>query len=210
MFTDIEQALEAGNLDFTPLAPASTAPPPWRSPVTPATRTTLPTCWTPLGLPCAEGDLVRLLPHPPSPHTPAGDSMTVNAFTAAAASMLENGDSPEHVRNTLGLSESELTEAVQHAARPATTVSGPDRDDSTSAPQAAATASDCTAEDADGIESLLSWAENHPAAGIRNRAARVRAELTERRTTDAAHARRSSAWPGPGPNSRPRRRSCAS
>ncbi|MGW6358535.1 Lsr2 family DNA-binding protein [Streptomyces sp. NPDC055092] len=36
---------------------------------------------------------------------------------------------------------------------------------------------------------LLSWAENHPAATIRNRAARVRSdltELTERRATDAA------------------------
>ncbi|MBC2868654.1 Lsr2 family DNA-binding protein [Streptomyces mexicanus] len=141
-----------------------------------------------LGLPCTEDDLVRLLPHLPSPDTPAGDSMTVNAFTATAASMLKNGDSPEHVRNTLGLSNSELAEAVKHAALPATAVSAPDTH-GTNAPQAAVTASDSTAEDADGIEALLSWAENHPAASIRNRAARVRTdltELTERRATDAA------------------------
>ncbi|MEU7365516.1 hypothetical protein [Streptomyces hygroscopicus] len=41
----------------------------------------------------------------------------------------------------------------------------------------------------DAIESLLPWAENHSAASIRNRAARVRSglsELTERRATDTA------------------------
>jgi hypothetical protein len=141
-----------------------------------------------LGLPCAEDDLVRLLPHLTSPDTPTGDSMTVNAFTATAASMLNNGDSPEHVRSTLGLSESELAEAVKHAALPATTVSAPDTDASTSAPQAAVPPSDGTA-DTDGIEALLPGAENHPAASIRNRAARVRSDLTEltdRRATDAA------------------------
>ncbi|MFI1293344.1 histone-like nucleoid-structuring protein Lsr2 [Streptomyces sp. NPDC020792] len=142
-----------------------------------------------LGLPCAEDDLVRLLPHLTSPVTPTGDSMTVNAFTATAASMLKNGDSPERVRSTLGLSESELAEAVKHAALPApTTVPAPDTDDSTSTLDAAVPASDGTA-DTDGIEALLSWAENHPTASIRNRAARVRNDLTEltgRRATDAA------------------------
>ncbi|MDL5206543.1 hypothetical protein [Streptomyces sp. ALI-76-A] len=43
--------------------------------------------------------------------------------------------------------------------------------------------------DAHGIEALLAWAENHPAASIHTRAARVRsglAELTERRAAEDA------------------------
>ncbi|MFF0465692.1 Lsr2 family DNA-binding protein [Streptomyces mexicanus] len=188
MFTDMREALEAESLELTPLGTGQHR----AASVTVARhardKDDLADLLEVLGLPCADDDLVRLLPHLPSPDTPAGDSMTVNAFTATAASMLKNGDSPEHVRNTLGLSESELAEAVKHAALPATTVSAPDTH-GTSAPQAAVTFSGSTAEDVDGIEALLTWAENHPAASIRNRAARVRTvltELTERRATDAA------------------------
>ncbi|MEU2564865.1 histone-like nucleoid-structuring protein Lsr2 [Streptomyces longispororuber] len=138
-----------------------------------------------LGLPCAEDDLVRLLPHLT---TPAGDSMTVNAFTATAASMLKNGDSLEHVRTTLGLSEAELAEAVRHADLPTTTVPASDKDDSTGPLKAVVQAAD-DAADSDGIEALLAWAENHPAASIRHKAARVRSVLTQlagRRAADAA------------------------
>ncbi len=83
-----------------------------------------------LGLPGGEGDLVRLLPHLTTPNdSPTGDPMPVNAFTATAASMLKNGDSPEHVRSTLGLSESELDEAglagVRLRRRHRTTVADP-------------------------------------------------------------------------------------
>jgi hypothetical protein len=139
-----------------------------------------------LGLPCTEDDLVRLLPYLASSDTPTGDSMTVNAFTATAASMLKNGDSPEHVRSTLGLSESELAEAVKHADLPApATVPVPDEDDHAGTPEADVPAPEGTA-DTDGSEALLAWAESHPAASIRNRAARVRSDLTERRATDAA------------------------
>jgi hypothetical protein len=115
--------------------------------------------------------------------------MTVNAFTATAGSMLTNGDSPEHVRSTLGLSESELAEAVKHADLPApATVPGLDADDHASTRKAEVPAPEGTA-DTDGIDALLAWAESHPAASIRNRAARVRSdltELTERRAADAA------------------------
>ncbi|MGW2464999.1 hypothetical protein ACWC2M_39425 [Streptomyces sp. NPDC001761] len=110
---------------------------------------------------------------------------TVNAFIATAVSMLNNGDSPEHVRGTLGLSEDELTEAVRHAGLPA---SGADTGAGTGIPETTAAAPDSTM-DADGIEAILAWAENHPAASIRNRAARVRSDLTElseRRADDAA------------------------
>ncbi|WP_251075696.1 Lsr2 family protein [Streptomyces sp. ISL-12] len=123
--------------------------------------------------------------------------MPVNAFTATAASMLTSGDSPEHVRTTLGLSKDELTEAVRHAdtAAPAA-LSEPPLDDSPGAPEASAvaTTSGSTVGTADtgGIEALLVWADRHPAAGVRNRAARVRSdltELTERRSADAAQQR---------------------
>lgn len=149
-----------------------------------------------LGLPCGEDDLVTLLPHLTTTDTPTtGAPMPVNAYTATAASMLNNGDSPEHVRDTLGLTESELADALQHAknAEAVQTTGLPaadaDTEHSTSIPEADPVAeSDCTM-DADQIEALLVWAENHPAAAIRTRAARVRSDLTEltdRRTADAA------------------------
>jgi phosphatidylserine synthase len=54
-----------------------------------------------LGLPCGADDLVTLLPHLTTADTPTtGVPMPVNAFTATAVSMLNNSDSPEHVRST--------------------------------------------------------------------------------------------------------------
>ncbi|MER6393913.1 histone-like nucleoid-structuring protein Lsr2 [Streptomyces sp. NPDC001523] len=133
-----------------------------------------------LGLPCGEDDLVTLLPHLTAPDDPTtGVPMPVNAFTATAVSMLKNGDSPAHVRETLGLSESELVEALQHTPTP---------DTATEAPQTPGPASDAPV-DSDGIEALLSWAKDHPAAAIRNKAARIRSdlgELTARRESDDA------------------------
>jgi hypothetical protein len=184
MFTDMKEALEAEALELTPLDSCQSS----AASVVVAhhARDTddLAGLLSALGLPSSEDDLARLLPYLASPDTPTGDSMTVNAFTATAASMLRNGDSPEHVRSTLGLSESELAEAVHHAALPAPTTV-PDPDD-TSTTQA--TPGDGTAG-TDETEALLSWAENHPAASIRKRAARIRGDLTElaeRRATDAA------------------------
>ncbi|MEU3855662.1 histone-like nucleoid-structuring protein Lsr2 [Streptomyces sp. NPDC029554] len=144
-----------------------------------------------LGLPCTEDDLVRLLPHlTHTDHSPAGESMTSNAFTATAVSMLNKGNAPAYVRSTLGLSDDELAEAVKLATPPApTTAPTPDRHESTGSPGAAAQTLDAPAYTG-GIEGLLSWAENHPAARIRNRAARMRSdlgELSDRRAADAAH-----------------------
>ncbi|MFF7189624.1 hypothetical protein ACFZAR_31325 [Streptomyces sp. NPDC008222] len=187
MFTDMKEALEAEALELTPLGSDQDTAASVVVAQHALDKGDLADLLGALGLPCAEDDLVRLLPHLTSPYTPTGDSMTVNAFTVTAASMLNNGDSPEHVRSTLGLSDGELAEAVKHAA-PHSPTTASDTDDSTSSPQAAAPASDGTA-DTDGIEALLSWAENHPTASIRNRATRVRSdltELTERRATDAA------------------------
>ncbi|WP_086796508.1 Lsr2 family protein [Streptomyces caniscabiei] len=188
MFTDQKEALEAEALELTPLGSDQYSAASLVVAHHARDKDDLADLLGALGLPCGEDDLVRLLPHLTTPDdTPTGDPMPVNAFTATAASMLNNGDSPEHVRETLGLSEGELADAVQHAGLPA-----PDAhtgtEDSTGTPEtAAATPGDTM--DVDGIEALLAWAENHPAASIRNRAARVRSdltELTERRTADAA------------------------
>ncbi len=188
MFTDMKEALEAEALELTPLGSDQSSAASLVVAHHARDKDDLADLLGALGLPSDEDDLVRLLPHLTNPDD-TGETMTVNAFTATAASVLANGDSPEHVRSTLGLSEGELAEAVKHADLPATTtVPAPDTDDSSSTPKAAVQASDGTA-DSDGIEALLAWAENHPAASIRNRAARVRSdltELTERRATDAA------------------------
>ncbi|MFD5952000.1 histone-like nucleoid-structuring protein Lsr2 [Streptomyces collinus] len=190
MFTDMKEALAAEDLELTPLGSDKSAAASLVVAHHARDKDDLADLLGALGLPCAEDDLVGLLPHLTTPDdTPTGDPMPVNAYTATAASMLKNGDSREHVRSTLGLSESELAEAVEHVDQPAPAPApAPDADDSTSAPEKAVPAPDGTAS-TDGIEALLSWAENHPAASIRNRAARVRSdltELTERRATDAA------------------------
>ncbi|MGV9503608.1 Lsr2 family DNA-binding protein [Streptomyces sp. NPDC003642] len=195
MFTDMKEALEAEALELTPLGSDQSGAASLVVARHARDKDDLADLLGALGLPCAEDDLVRLLPHLVTPDTPTGDSVTVNAFTATAASMLKNGDSPEHVRSLLGLSESELAEAVKHADLPATaTATAPapesesESDDSSGTPEADLQVPDGTVA-SDGIEALLAWAENHPAASIRNRAARVRAgltELSERRAADIA------------------------
>ncbi|MDL5206542.1 hypothetical protein [Streptomyces sp. ALI-76-A] len=74
--------------------------------------------------------------------------MPVNAFTATAVSMLNNGDSLEYVRETLGLSEAELADALQHAKiaeavqNIGLSASEADSEDSTGTPESAAPAPD--------------------------------------------------------------------
>ncbi|MGV4985848.1 hypothetical protein ACVB8X_07305 [Streptomyces sp. NRAIS4] len=69
-----------------------------------------------IGAPSDADTLTALLPH--LPDTASGDLMTTqapnaNAYAQAAADMLNRGDSPDQVRETLGLSDAELAEAVQ-------------------------------------------------------------------------------------------------
>lgn len=196
MFTDMKEALEAEALELTELGSGQNAAASLVVAHNARDKDDLADLLGALGLPCTEDDLVTLLPHLPTTDTPTtGAPMPANAYTATAASMLNNGDSPEHVRDTLGLSESELADAVQHAklaeAVQSTGLPAADAvtENSAGATETApATVPDSTM-DADQTEALLVWAENHPAATIRNRAARVRSdltELTERRTADAA------------------------
>ncbi|MER8226033.1 histone-like nucleoid-structuring protein Lsr2 [Streptomyces sp. NPDC094143] len=189
MFTDMKEALAAEDLELTPLGSDQRSAASLVVAHHARGKDDLADLLGALGLPCGEDDLVGLLPHLTTPaDSPTGDTMTtqtVNAFTATAASMLKNGDSPEHVRDTLGLSGGELADALQHAGLAAADA---DTEGSTRTPEPTTTAPDST-RGADGIDALLVWAENHTAASIRNRAARVRAdltELTERRAADAA------------------------
>ncbi|MEU5836356.1 histone-like nucleoid-structuring protein Lsr2 [Streptomyces diacarni] len=182
MFTDMKEALEAESLDLIPPGTDQSTAASVAVARHARGKDDLADLLRALGLPCAEDDLVRLLPHLTSPVTTTGDPMPANAFTATAASMLTNGDSPEYVRSTLGLSESEIAEAAQHASAPAPTPAGEGANSPVApAPEGAVSPG--------GIEALLSWAEAHPAASVRNRAARVRsalADLTERHAIDAA------------------------
>ncbi|MGP3990877.1 Lsr2 family DNA-binding protein [Streptomyces sp. 3N207] len=176
MFTDMKEALEAEALELTPIGGDQSAAASRVVARQARDKDDLADLLGALGLPCGEDDLVTLLPHLTAIPI-SGDTMPTNAFTATAASMLNNGDSPDHVRDTLGLSENELAEALQHASAAGTDT-----------PQATAPASGDLA-DRDGIEALLSWAKDHPAAAIRNKAARIRSnlsELTARRAADDA------------------------
>ncbi|MFJ9931352.1 hypothetical protein ACIRU5_35710 [Streptomyces misionensis] len=194
MFTDMKEALTAEDLELAPLDSDQKAAAALVVAHHARDKNDLTDLLGALGLPCNEDDVVSLLPHLATPDTPTtGVPMPdVNAFTATAVSMLNNGDSPEHVRDTLGLSEAELADVLQHAkiaeAVQNTGLSATDAEDGTGTPETAAAESGST-RDTDGIEALLVWAEHHHAASIRNRAARVRSdltELTERRTADAA------------------------
>ncbi|MGA5363966.1 Lsr2 family DNA-binding protein [Streptomyces purpurascens] len=113
------------------------------------------------------------------PHTPA--TPTPNAFEATALSMFYADHPMGEITEATGLPEEEITALI--AAQQRTFDAGETADTNP-------TAVDTEMNTIDGsVEQLLAWAEAHPAAGIRNKAARVRgdlAELTARRATDDA------------------------
>ncbi|RCH65503.1 hypothetical protein DT019_27310 [Streptomyces sp. SDr-06] len=139
-----------------------------------------------LGLPGDDATLTVLLPHLPSPEG-APDMpehqqplKTVSAFEAMALSMYYTDSPTAEITAATGLSEDEITALVTAQERQFDT----DETAGTTTPQPTASGS------AGGsVEQLLAWAEAHPAAAIRNKAARVRgdlAELTSRRAADDA------------------------
>ncbi|MFJ2170353.1 Lsr2 family DNA-binding protein [Streptomyces griseofuscus] len=126
--------------------------------------------------------LLPLIPEtgdaPTMTNTPAAPALS--AFEAMAISMHNNGDSEKAIREATGLSQSELSDLI------ADRVLG--------LPRAAA---DAPAIDvpvvplpvSNAVQELLDWAAAHPAAGVRSRAARITAslsELSERRESEAA------------------------
>ncbi|MFZ3562840.1 Lsr2 family DNA-binding protein [Streptomyces sp. BH097] len=173
MFNDWQQALEAEGLPLNPNPVEQQAAAARTVARHAASKEDLVLLLDAVGLPGDDNTLTTLLPLLPSPTRPElGDPMPVNAYTATAASMLNNGDSPDHVRDTLGLSEHDLAAAVEAASE---------------ASRPAAPAADEPIDD--GIEALLAWATEHDAAAIRNKAARIRSdlsELTARRSSEAA------------------------
>ncbi|MFH9968373.1 histone-like nucleoid-structuring protein Lsr2 [Streptomyces mirabilis] len=185
MFNDWRQALEAESLPLNPNPLQEVAAASRVTARSACDKDDLAELLDALGAPTDEDTLTTLLPLLPET---GDDTMTANAFAATAASMLNHGDSPDHVRDTLGLSESELAEALHYTGQQA-----PDGDTPTPAADAdtpeAAGPEPAGAAGSDGIEALLSWAKTHPAAGIRHKAARIRGdlyELTVRRAADDA------------------------
>ncbi|GGO98680.1 Lsr2 family DNA-binding protein [Wenjunlia tyrosinilytica] len=157
-----------------------------------------------LGLPRTEDDLVRLLPllnSPTDEPDQTEDAMTTstpatNAYTAVAVSMLNEGTDPDSVRTTLGLSEEELTDALEHVG-----TADADADALQAAGLEPVSATDPGAAAHrpaaySGIEALLTWGEQHRTKGVqaltaRARTARARtalAELAQRRDTEHAVA----------------------
>jgi hypothetical protein len=163
-----------------------------------------------LALPGDPDTITALLPLIPDPadDSPAGPDTTgddpampdqapgVNAFEAMALSMHNAGDTIPAITEATGMTQQELEDLI--AAH--TTSTDPGDADATSpggeqtAPsdddQAAAHPGEHPSTE-DSIAALLERAEHHTLAGIRNRAARIRADLTDfadRRATEQATA----------------------
>ncbi|MEV7082431.1 histone-like nucleoid-structuring protein Lsr2 [Streptomyces sp. NPDC093516] len=182
MFTDWHEALEAS--DGLPLHPTSTEQEAAAAHTCARNATSkedLVLLLDVVGLPGDDDTLATLLPLLKSPEgdpdmqQPAA-ATAPNAFEATALSMFYADHSMPEITEATGLSEDEITALVAAQQRKAdagetddTTPAGPAVDDS--------------------VEQLLAWAETHPTAGIRNKAARVRAdvaELTARRAAENA------------------------
>ncbi|MFE2823475.1 histone-like nucleoid-structuring protein Lsr2 [Streptomyces sp. NPDC059271] len=135
-----------------------------------------------IGLPADDATLTTLLPlmnRPEGePRMPEQNKAPTDAFEAMALSMHHADASTSQIIAATGLSEEEIIALV--GADDTTPGSSASADGPTTAPDGAT---------ADAIDELLGWAEAHPTATIRNKAARVRgdlAELTDRRSSDDA------------------------
>lgn len=186
MFTDWTQALEAESLPLDPTPQQQLAAAARTTARSSRDKDDMTSLLDALGLPTDASTLTALLPLLPE----TGDASTMTTMTntpaapalsaheAMAISMHNNGDTQEVIQQATGLSENEFSDLIanQVLGLPRTADASPDTN----------TAADTT--DAP-VEQLLAWAEAHPLAGIRTKAARVRgdlAELTTRRASDDA------------------------
>lgn len=143
-----------------------------------------------LGLPTDTDTLTALLPLLTSPEGAPDMQQTPqttapNAFEATALSMFYADHPMAEITEATGLSEDEITALVDARQRKAD--AGETDDDTAPAATIDTTPKDPAVESS--VEQLLAWAAAHPTAGIRNKAARVRgdlSELTTRRTSEAA------------------------
>jgi hypothetical protein len=180
MFGDWQEALQAEGL---PLNPTSTEQEAAAARVTARhadSKEDLVLLLDAIGLPGGDDTLTALLPLVNSsegdPDMPEQTPQTSNAFEAMALSMFYADHSMEEITEATGLSEDEITALVAAQQRKAD--AGETDDTITADPSVD-----------DSVEQLLAWAEAHPTAGIRNKAARVRgdlSELTARRAADNA------------------------
>lgn len=193
MFTDWQQALEAEGLPLNPTSTEQEA----------AARVTarhahseqdLVLLLGAIGLPGDDTTLATLLPLLPRcegntdmPQTQPTPEPSPTAFEAMALSMYYADASAADITAATGLSEDEVTTLVNaQEAKIQATLAADEQSHTTPTPTSEKTE---TAGADDPVEQLLAWAEAHPAAGIRNKAARVRsdlAELTARRAADDA------------------------
>ncbi|MFJ4329099.1 histone-like nucleoid-structuring protein Lsr2 [Streptomyces tricolor] len=185
MFTDWQQALEAEDLPLNPTSTEQEAAAARTCARHATSREDLVLLLDAVGLPGDDDTLTTLLPllnrpegDPDMQQNPAATT-TPNAFEATALSMYYADHSTAEITEATGLSEDEITTLVNAQEREIDAAATGDT-----------TPAVTHAPAADGsVEQLLAWAEAHPTAGIRNKAARVRgdlAELTARRAADDA------------------------
>lgn len=142
------------------------------------------------------------MPHSPAQtadDAPAAEAPAVDAFEAVAVSMHHSGYPTEAIANATGLTEEEITAAVAAATESALAAAAPEPESNPHAVPADDTTADDTAtpvlertvpEIADTTV-LLPWAEQHPLASVRSKAARIRqdlADLAQRLATEQATA----------------------
>ncbi|MFD3976224.1 histone-like nucleoid-structuring protein Lsr2 [Streptomyces cyaneofuscatus] len=194
MFTDWAEAQEAESLALNPNAARQLAAAARVTARSSHDKHDMTLLLDALGLPTDPDTITALLPLIPetggqpamtttaAPQTP---TPALSAFEAMAISMHANGDSDQTIREATGLSDTELRDLIADQALtfPRSATATPSVDTSAiDVPVIPLPASHPAQE-------LLDWAAAHPAAQVRNRAARITtdlAELTERRDTEAA------------------------
>ncbi len=179
MFGDWQEALQAEGL---PLNPTSTEQEAAAARVTArhaSSKEDLVLLLDAIGLPGDDDTLTTLLPLIPDHAGETGmNERPLNVTEATALSMYYDGANTAAITDATGLTEAEIIALAETNDPPRGTAT----DDATEADATEETA-------ADSVEQLLAWAEAHPAASIRNKAARVRgdlSELTARRATEDA------------------------
>ncbi|WP_199552649.1 histone-like nucleoid-structuring protein Lsr2 [Streptomyces sp. N35] len=188
MFTDVKEALSCEALELSPLAADQHTAASQVVAHNARSKDDLADLLDALGLPCADDDLTALLPLLTSPAPSTGGPMPANDYIQKAATRLTNGERPEDVRQSLGLSEDEVAEATQLAAAMTAPRARSVRQDAGTMAGAAAPPPRAATDSAGGPD-LLEWADHHPLATIRKLAARIRkdrAELLARRADEDA------------------------
>ncbi|MCL7382212.1 histone-like nucleoid-structuring protein Lsr2 [Streptomyces sp. 35G-GA-8] len=189
MFTDWTEALEAESLPLDPTPAQQLAAAARVTARSSRDKDDLGLLLDVLGLSTDTDTLTALLPLIPE----TGDAPTMtntpapalSAFEAMAISMHNNGDSEQAIREATGLSETELSDLIADHA-----LELPPAAADTSATEAPAIDVPVVALPVtNAVQELLDWAAAHTAAGVRSRAARITAdlsELSERRDSEAA------------------------